>query len=72
MRILHTSDWHLGRQFHGLSLEKDHAVMIEQVCEALASHKPDVLIIAGDIFDRAVPPDTAVRQSDKDHPRRHR
>lgn len=62
MKILHTSDWHLGRQFHGVSLEGDHAVVLEQVFDALKTHDPDVLVIAGDIFDRASPPASAVRQ----------
>ena len=62
MRILHTSDWHLGRQFHGQSLEDDHAAILDQVYAALVTHTPDVLIIAGDIFDRASPPASAVRQ----------
>ena len=62
MRILHTSDWHLGRQFYGQSLETDHAVILDQVHAALNEHKPDALIIAGDIFDRASPPATAERQ----------
>ncbi len=62
MKILHTSDWHLGRQFHGQSLEADHQVVLDQVFQALVRYTPDVLIIAGDIFDRASPPTTAVRQ----------
>ena len=62
MRILHTSDWHLGRQFHGQSLEADHAAVLDQVYEALTTHAPDALIIAGDIFDRASPPASAIRQ----------
>ena len=62
MRILHTSDWHLGRQFHGVSLDDDHETVLAQVEEAIAVHAPDVLIIAGDIFDRATPPQTALRR----------
>ena len=62
MKILHTSDWHLGRQFQGLPLYEDHEVILEQVLAALVAHKPDVLIIAGDLFDRAAPPASAVRQ----------
>lgn len=62
MKILHTADWHLGRQFHGQSLETDHAVILEQVLEAVRAHQPDVFIIAGDIYDRASPPPEAVRQ----------
>ncbi|OUR79615.1 exonuclease sbcCD subunit D [Alphaproteobacteria bacterium 46_93_T64] len=62
MKILHTSDWHLGRQFHGQSLEEDHAVILAQVLINVREHDPDVLIIAGDIFDRASPPASAVKQ----------
>lgn len=61
MKILHTADWHLGRQFEGCSLEQDQAAAIEQVFTAITTHTPDVLIVAGDIFDRAVPPETSVR-----------
>lgn len=43
-------------------MEEDHAVILDQVFEALIEHKPDVLIIAGDIFDRASPPRRAVSQ----------
>lgn len=62
MRILHTADLHLGRQFHGISLELDHAAVLDQMVSALVEHQVDVFIIAGDIFDRASPPATAVRQ----------
>ena len=60
MRILHTSDWHLGRQFHGMSLDQDHDAVLSQVEKAVAMHCPDLLIIAGDIFDRATPPQSAL------------
>jgi exonuclease SbcD len=61
MKFLHTADWHLGRQFEGHSLDDDHALVLDQIFTALQTHKPDALIIAGDIFDRAAPPETAVR-----------
>lgn len=60
MRILHTSDWHLGRQFHGMSLEEDHDAILAQIEQAIAEHHPDLLIIAGDIFDRTSPPQSAL------------
>ncbi|CAN5257480.1 exonuclease SbcCD subunit D [soil metagenome] len=60
MRILHTSDWHLGRQFFQLSLDEDHDVILAQIDMAILEHSPDVLIIAGDIFDRAGPPQTSL------------
>lgn len=62
MRILHTADLHLGRQFNGLSLEADHDAILGQILDALVSRDADVLVIAGDIFDRAAPPAPAVRQ----------
>lgn len=62
MRILHTSDLHLGRQFLGISLEDDHSSILEQIACAVIEQKIDALLIAGDIFDRASPPAAAVRQ----------
>lgn len=62
MRILHTADLHLGRQFMGLSLEDDHEVVLGQIVEALVTEHVEVLVIAGDVFDRASPPNSAIRQ----------
>lgn len=62
MKILHTSDLHLGRQFNGISLEDDHAAVLDQIARTVVAREVDVLIIAGDIFDRASPPASAVRQ----------
>lgn len=62
MKILHVADLHLGRQFNGLSLDEDHAAVLDQIVETLLFHRPDALIIAGDIFDRAAAPQAAVRQ----------
>lgn len=60
MRFLHTSDWHLGRMFHGIHLTEDQAHMLEQFLMLVRDSKPDAIIIAGDIYDRAVPPIEAV------------
>jgi DNA repair protein SbcD/Mre11 len=62
MRILHTSDWHLGRQFHGVALEEDHDHVLIQILSIIDDHRPDVLIVAGDIFDRANPPQSALKR----------
>ena len=62
MRILHTADLHLGRQFMGLSLEEDHEVILGQILETLVAERADVLVIAGDVFDRASPPNSSIRQ----------
>lgn len=60
MRILHTSDWHIGRQFHNVSLLEDQAFVLDQLVGFVESEHVDVVIIAGDIYDRSVPPADAV------------
>jgi exonuclease SbcD len=60
MRILHTSDWHLGRYFHAVSMEEDHDAVLAQIGAIIECERPDLLIIAGDVFDRAVPPQSAL------------
>lgn len=54
MRILHTADWHLGRIFYGRHLTDDQAQVLE-ICfwPAIKDYKPDVIVLAGDVFDRA-------------------
>ncbi len=64
MRILHTSDWHLGRVFHGLHLIADQEKVLGQIMSIALEAKVDVILIAGDIYDRAVPPTEAVRLLD--------
>jgi exonuclease SbcD len=60
LRILHTSDWHLGRALHGEPLLEDQAWMLERLLEAVKDERPDALVVAGDVYDRAVPPPEAV------------
>lgn len=60
MRILHTSDWHLGRYFHAVPMEEDHDAVLAQIAAIIERERPDLLIIAGDVFDRAVPPQSAL------------
>ncbi|EXF24484.1 exonuclease SbcD [Nesterenkonia sp. AN1] len=60
MRWLHTSDFHLGRGFHGHSLRTEQEQMLETVCAAVTEHQVDVVLIAGDVYDRALPPEWAV------------
>lgn len=65
MRILHTADWHLGRSLHGQSLIEDQAGLLEQLVAMAKATRPDVVVIAGDLFDRAVPPVEAVELLDE-------
>ena len=60
LRLLHTSDWHLGRSFHEASLLEDQAWVLDRLVEALRDTRPDALVVAGDLYDRAVPPHEAV------------
>jgi exonuclease SbcD len=48
-----------------MPLEEDHEAILDQIVQAIVTHRPDVLVIAGDIFDRAAPPASAVRQFNK-------
>lgn len=61
MRILHTSDWHLGRTLHGFSLREAQEHAVEQLVDLALSRGVDVVIVAGDVFDRAVPPVESLR-----------
>jgi exonuclease SbcD len=61
MRLLHTSDWHLGRGLHGLELHDAQRQFISQIVHTVREHDVDAVLIAGDVFDRAVPPVTAVQ-----------
>ncbi|WP_114766976.1 exonuclease SbcCD subunit D [Vibrio rhodolitus] len=60
MKFLHTSDWHLGRQFHNVSLLEDQQAVLAQIITYLQSNPVDALVIAGDIYDRSVPPTSAI------------
>lgn len=55
MKILHTSDWHIGRRFHGVSLAQAHQDFLEQLLQQVREHRPDVLIHSGDIYDKPMP-----------------
>jgi len=56
LRLFHTSDWHLGQNLHGQDRDFEHACFLDWLLRQLASEKPDVLLIAGDIFDTVNPP----------------
>lgn len=56
MRLFHTSDWHLGQNLHGQERDFEHASFLTWLLARLAERKPDVLLIAGDIFDTINPP----------------
>ncbi|WP_025821723.1 exonuclease subunit SbcD [Shewanella marina] len=59
MRILHTSDWHLGQSFFGKSRRAEHQAFLDWLIEIIAKQQIDLLIVAGDIFDTGTPPSYA-------------
>jgi exonuclease SbcD len=60
MRVLHTSDWHLGRTLHGVDLLDHQAAYLDHLVELTRSEGVGAVLVAGDVYDRAVPPVEAV------------
>ena len=65
MRILHTSDWHLGRSFHREGMLGHQAAWVDHLLEVVESERVDLVVVAGDVYDRALPPVDAVRLADE-------
>jgi exonuclease SbcD len=55
MRLLHTSDWHLGRSFHGVGMLDAQRAFVDQLVTYVRDESVDVVLIAGDVYDRALP-----------------
>ncbi|MGO9397914.1 MAG: metallophosphoesterase family protein [Xanthobacteraceae bacterium] len=60
MRMLHTSDWHLGRSLHRADLRQAQAAYLDHLVGVVRSEKVDAVLVAGDVYDRAIPPVDAV------------
>ena len=60
MRFLHTSDWHLGRSLHRADLRDAQAAFLDHLVETARAERVDAVLVAGDIYDRAIPPVDAV------------
>ncbi len=65
MRILHTSDWHLGRSFHREGMLTHQAAYVDHLLEVVDAEQVDLVVVAGDIYDRALPHVDAVRLADE-------
>lgn len=65
MRILHTSDWHLGRSFHRVGLLDHQAAFVDHLLAVIEDEKVDLVVVSGDIYDRALPPVDAVLLADE-------
>ncbi|RKN12405.1 exonuclease SbcCD subunit D [Streptomyces radicis] len=64
MRFLHTSDWHLGRSLHRVGLLDAQAAFLDHLIDTARSEAVDAVLVAGDVYDRAVPPLAAVELFD--------
>jgi exonuclease SbcD len=60
VRILHTSDWHLGRSFHGVGMIDAQAGFVDHLLETVVAERVDLVVLSGDVYDRALPPVDAV------------
>ena len=60
MRIIHLADLHLGKMLHQASLIDIQKELLEQITDYIKTHKIDAIILAGDIYDRSIPPLEAV------------
>ncbi len=60
MKILHTSDWHLGRSFGSISLHDVQREFCDWLLQTAMAHEVELLVVAGDLFDRSIPPQESV------------
>jgi exonuclease SbcD len=65
VRILHTSDWHLGRSFHRVGMLEHQAAFVDHLIEVVAAEQVDLVVVSGDVYDRALPHVDAVRLADE-------
>ncbi len=65
MRLIHTSDWHLGRTLHGENLLAHQETFLAWLLDQAVAHRADAVLVAGDVYDRAVPPQDAVALLDR-------
>jgi exonuclease SbcD len=64
MRILHTSDWHLGRSFHRESLKDAQEAFVDRLVDTVRAERVDCVLVSGDVYDRALPSVDAVNLCD--------
>ena len=64
MKLLHTSDLHIGKRVNEFSMIEEQEYILQQILDIIDDHKPDGIMIAGDVYDRTVPTVEAVRLFD--------
>lgn len=64
LKFIHTADWHLGKIVHGIHMTDNQSHILQHFLQIIEEEKPDAVIIAGDLYDRSVPPTEAVELLD--------
>ena len=64
MKLFHISDLHIGKRVNEISMVEDQAYILKQIIRMTDSEKPDAVLIAGDVYDKSVPPAEAVTHGD--------
>jgi exonuclease SbcD len=64
MKLIHLSDLHLGKRVHGFSMLEDQKYILKQILQIICAEKPDGVLLAGDLYDKAIPPAEAVELLD--------
>ena len=65
MKLMHLADLHLGKRVNGFSMLEDQKYILDQICALCRAHKPDAVLIAGDVYDRTIPSEEAVELLDE-------
>jgi exonuclease SbcD len=65
LKFIHTADWHLGKLVHGVYMTEDQRNVLDQFVRLIEEEEPDAVVIAGDLYDRSVPPTDAVNLLDE-------
>lgn len=64
MKLMHLADLHLGKRVNGFSMMEDQEYILNRILEIMEEEQPDGLLIAGDVYDKTIPPAEAVRRMD--------
>ena len=65
MKLLHTSDWHLGMTFRGINIQEDQKYFLQQIYQIIEEEKVDAVLLAGDVFDRSIASSDAMKLYDE-------
>ncbi len=65
MKLMHLSDLHIGKRIHGFSMVEDQTYILQQILQIVKEQHPDAVLIAGDLYDKGIPPIEAVQVFDK-------